>query len=373
MKIALIGGHLSPALSVLEALPKEAGVIFIGRKYTFEGDKALSLEYRTINELKIPFFELNAARLQRKLTKYTLSSFLKFPFGLVQAFSILIKNRPDVVVGFGGYVSVPVIFAASVLKIPVVIHEQTMRAGLANKMVAKFAKKICISWDSSRKYFPKDKVILTGNPIRNFLISNSKFSIFDNKLPVIYITGGSSGSHFINSLIETIIVDLLKFYNVIHQTGASLEFNDFDCLNKIRYGLPERVRQNYVLKKFINPSQIGDILNLASIVISRSGINTVTELMYFEKPAILIPLPFAQNDEQTENAKFLERAGLGIVLKQVETDGNRLLKTINLMTGKIESYKISKKESVNLSTKNAAQNIVTVINYVYKSKTEKKS
>jgi len=373
MKIVLIGGHLSPALSVLQALPKDTQVLFVGRKYALEGDKALSLEYKTITALNIPFEELNTGRLQRKLTKFTLSSLIKLPFGMIKAFLILNKAKPDVVVGFGGYVSIPVIFCAAILKIPVVIHEQTMGAGLANKMVSKFAEKICISWDSSRIYFSQDKVVLTGNPMRNFLISNSKFSIFGNNFPTIYITGGSSGSHFINVLIEGIIKDLLKKYNVIHQTGAAQEYHDFEHLEKLKNSFSKKICGNYILKKFIDPSQVGDLLSLSSLVISRSGINTVTELIYFEKPAILIPLPFAQNNEQLSNAKFLEKIGLGIVLQQSQLSQEKLLQTINQVFGKIDSFKINKKECGNLPPKNAAGNIVSVINYVYKTKTAKKS
>jgi len=371
MKIILIGGHLSPALSVLQALPKDTQVLFIGRKYALEGDKALSLEYKTVTELNIPFQEINAGRLQRKFTKFTLPSLLKFPLGIIQAFSILIKTKPDVVVGFGGYASVPVIFSAYILKIPAIVHEQTMGAGLANRIAYRFAKKICISWDSSRKYFPEDKIVLTGNPIRNFLISNSKFSIFNNNLPVVYVTGGSSGSHLINLLIEGIIAELLKKYNVIHQTGDAKEFHDFDRLSQLKKSLPESLRHNYLLKKFIDPSEIGDLLNSSSLIISRSGINTVTELLYFEKPAILIPLPFAQNDEQTCNAKFLERIGLGVVLRQEDANQEKLLETVNQMVGKIDNYRINKKIQGSLPARAAAQSIVSVINYVYKAKTEK--
>jgi UDP-N-acetylglucosamine--N-acetylmuramyl-(pentapeptide) pyrophosphoryl-undecaprenol N-acetylglucosamine transferase len=246
-----------------------------------------------------------------------------------------------------------------------------MGAGLANRMVSRFAKKICISWDSSRKYFPEDKIVLTGNPIRNFLISNSKFSIFNNNLPVVYVTGGSSGSHFINLLIEGIIMELLKKYNVIHQTGDAKEFHDFDRLNQLKESLPERLRHNYLLKKFIDPSEIGDLLSSSSLIVSRSGINTVTELIYFEKPAILIPLPFAQNDEQTCNAKFLERIGLGVVLRQEDANQEKLLETVNQMVGKIDNYRINKKIQGSLPARAAAQSIVSVINYVYKAKTEK--
>jgi len=367
MKIILIGGHLAPALSVLEALPKDTKVLFVGRKYAMEGDNALSLEYKTITSLKIPFVGLNTGRLQRKLTKYTLLSLLKIPFGVIKSFLILIRFRPDVVVGFGGYVSIPVIFCASLLRIPVVIHEQTLGAGLANKLVSQFAKKICISWDSSREYFPKDKIVMTGNPIRKFPIFHTKFSLFKNKLPTIYITGGSLGSHTINILIEGIINELLEKYNIIHQAGDTYEYRDFERLEELRMSLPEDLRDNYILKKFIDPTQIGDLLNLSSLVISRSGVNTVTELIYFEKPSLLIPLPFAQDNEQLKNAEFLEKIGLGIVLHQSKINQKKLLQAIEQMLRNRKKYKINKKEFKGLSGKNAAQNIISVINHAYKS------
>jgi UDP-N-acetylglucosamine--N-acetylmuramyl-(pentapeptide) pyrophosphoryl-undecaprenol N-acetylglucosamine transferase len=371
MKIVLIGGHLAPALSVLEALPKDVKVLFIGRKYALEGDNSLSLEYKTITSLKIPFVGLNTGRLQRKVTKHTIFSLLKLPSGIIKSFLILIGFRPDVVVGFGGYVSIPVAFCAYLLGIPVVIHEQTTEVGLANKMVAGFAKKICISWDSSRNYFPKNKVVLTGNPLRKFSIFNSKFSLFNNKLPTIYVTGGSSGSHAVNILIEEVIEKLLDSYNIIHQVGDAQEYHDFNRLTKLKQGLPEKVRDNYILQKLIDPSQIGDLINLSSLVISRSGINTVTELIHFEKPALLIPLPFSQNNEQLKNAKFLEKIGLAVVREQSELNGKKLLRTVAQMFRNINKFKIDEKEKVNLHGKNAAQNIIAVIKNVYESKTAK--
>jgi len=371
MKIAIIGGHLAPALSVLEALPKHTKILFIGRKYALEGDYALSLEYKIILDLNIPFVVLNTGRWQREFTKFTLLSLLKLPLGVIKSFSTLIGFKPDIVMGFGGYVSIPVIFCAYLLRIPVIIHEQTMGAGVANRIVARFAKKICISWESSRKYFPKEKVVLTGNPMRNFSVLDFKFSIFNNKLPTIFVTGGSSGSHFLNVLIEEIIRDLLAEYNVIHQTGDTYEYRDFDRLELLKKSLPEKVRDNYILEKFIDPSEIGDILNLSSLVISRSGVNTITELMYFEKPAILIPLPFSQDNEQRQNAEYLEKIGLGIVLHQSKLDSKKLLQTINLMLCDIDSYRINKNELENLPVKNGAQNIISVINYIYESKAPK--
>ena len=375
MKIIIIGGHLAPALSVLEALPKNTQVLFVGRKYALEGDNALSLEYNTITSLNIPFVGLNTGRLQRKITRFTLFSLLKLPFGIIKSFLILIDFKPDVVVGFGGYVSIPVTFCAFVLRIPVVIHEQTMEAGLTNRLVSRFAKKICISWDSSRKYFPKEKVILTGNPMRKFPIMNppagKQYSIFNNNLPIIYVTGGSSGSHFINTLVEGIIEELLRKYNIIHQAGDAHEYCDFDRLKKLKESLSKKLRDNYILQKFIEPSQVGDILKLSSLIISRSGMNIITELIHFEKPAILFPIPFSQNNEQLKNAKFLEGIGLGIVLRQAKANDRQLLQTINLIFRNINNYKINRKKLGTLPGKNAAQNIISVINYAYKSKTAK--
>lgn len=374
MKVILIGGHLSPALSVLESLPKEDKVLFVGRKYAFEGDSSLSLEYETVTSLNVPFVGLNTGRLQRKFTTHTISSLLKLPFGLLKSFVTLVKFRPDVVVGFGGYVSFPVVLSAYLLRIPIVIHEQTLEAGFANKILSRFASKVCISWNSSRRYFRKEKIVFTGNPIRESKDSSTgsgsklKINKERNNLPLIYITGGSSGSHFINVLLEGCIKELLEKYNIIHQTGDAQEFRDFDRLEKLKNNLPPELSRRYILKKFINPSEVSDLLHEASLVISRSGMNTITELIYFEKPSLLIPLPYSQNNEQLKNAKFLERLGLGKVLLQNELDSKKLFQAISLMFNNINNYKIDIAERKKLPRKSAAQSIIEVIRYVGQDK-----
>lgn len=366
MKIVLIGGHLSPALCVIEALPK-ASILFIGRKYALEGDKTLSLEYKTITGLNIPFVSLNTGRLQRKFTRHTIPSFFKLPFATFRSFLTLIKFKPDIVVSFGGYVSVPVVLCAYLLRIPIVIHEQTLETGFANRLLGRLATKICISWQTSQKYFPKDKTVLTGNPIRQ--MADGKWQMAnEEKLPVIYITGGSSGSHSINLLVEEIIKELLEKYIVIHQTGDAKQYKDFDRLNTLKNGLSKDQKARYVLQKFIEPKMVGSVLAKADLVVGRSGVNIVTELLYFEKPALLIPLPFSQNNEQLKNAKFLENIGLGKVFQQGELDSKKLFQAIDLAFRNISSYKINKNEFKNLPYRNAAQNIVSVVNYVAKSK-----
>ena len=365
MKILIIGGHLSPALSVIDSVPKDWEVLFVGRKYVFEGEKSLSLEYKTINDLKIPFEEISTGRLQRKFTKNTIPSLLKLPFGFFKALGILKKFQPDIVLGFGGYLQIPIVFASLFRRIPVILHEQTLESGFSNKICSHFAKKICISWESSIKFFPKEKTVLTGNPIGKEIIDksqikNHKLKITNSK-PLIYITGGSSGSHFLNSLIENLIPNILVNFSVIHQTGDSLEYDDFNRLKRLRETLPKGLKENYSIHKFINPSEVGSVLRQAEFVVSRSGINTVTELIFTKKPAILIPLPFSQNNEQLKNARFLERLGLAFVILQKEATSELLFSKIKSMHENINRYSKNSQNLKDVVRKDAASKIVVVL------------
>lgn len=364
MKVVLVGGHLSPALAVLQELEKK-DVYYIGRKYTFEGDNAVSLEYQEITKLGIPFFTIKTARLQRRFTRYTLTSFLKLPVGFYQAFRILNKIKPDVILSFGGYLSVPVGLAAAFLKIPLVIHEQTLEIGFANKILSPLAKKICISWQSSKGYFPKSKTILTGNPIKidTLKIINDKKT--SNNPPLIYITGGSAGSHAINELLGNSLEKLLEKYAIFHQTGDSRIYNDFEKLTLIKNNLKKKDFKSYTLTKFLTPKESSEMLSKADLAVGRSGINTVTELIYLQKPALLIPLSFSQKNEQAKNAQFMKNLGLAEVIEQNLLTPNLFVSTIFLMLKNIDKYKLRKK----VMFQNAAENIVNVLKDVCAKKT----
>lgn len=360
MKILITGGHLTPALALIEAMPKNTQFIFAGRKHALEGDGALSLEYQTVSKLSIPFIEVSAGRLQRKFSGQTFSSLLKIPKGFFQAISILKKHKPDVVVGFGGYVSVPFGIAASFLAIPLVIHEQAVSPGLANKILSPFASRICISWEETRPFFPRAKTILTGLPIRKF--SNQQLaSSFQTKtkLPLIYITGGSQGSHFINSLIEQSLGELTKTFNILHQTGDAKEYGDFARLAKMRETLPREIRERYRVEKFIEPNLAGSVLSKVDLVISRSGINTIGELILFKKPALLIPLPILS--EQKNNALFFKGLGFGEVLFQKDADPNLFVRTIRAMFDSLATYRESLEKSRGLVRESAAHILSGVI------------
>jgi UDP-N-acetylglucosamine--N-acetylmuramyl-(pentapeptide) pyrophosphoryl-undecaprenol N-acetylglucosamine transferase len=363
MKIVVIGGHLSPALAVIEQLKNE-DVYYFGRKHTFEGDKAISLEHQEITKLGIPFYAINTARLQRKFTRHTLPSLIKFPLGFSQSVKILRQIKPDVVLGFGGYVSLPVVLAAFFLKIPIVIHEQTLEAGVANKIEAKFARKVCLAWQSSEQYFPKQKIVITGNPLRSVVLNAKPFKE-ETGLPKIYITGGSSGSHAINVLVEKSLQELLEQFIVVHQVGDARKHADFERLQAAASRLDSKFSKNYHPQKFFSTEEVANNLSKANLVVGRAGLNTVTELIYFKTPAFLIPLPFSQRKEQLKNALFLKELGLGEIGLQNELTPEIFMQKILFMFENLAKYHLEQ----NVLIPNAAEKIVKILKDVSTTKT----
>lgn len=360
MKIILTGGHFSPAYSIIQKLT-DSEIVVIGRKYAFEGDRNTTFEYSLCQSRGIKFIELSTGRLQRKLTSSTIPSILKFPKGVYSAINILRTERPDVVVTFGGYVALPVAMAAKVLGIPVVLHEQTQQAGLSAKIIAKFAEVTCISFESSKKYFKNQNVVLTGNPIREEFFKNMENATFSAHVPFIYVTGGSTGSHAINEAVGKILPTLLEKYTVIHQTGNSVEFNDYETLTKLKNSLPQELSKKYLLSQFFSVEEVSYLMQNAELVISRSGINTVLELMAVRAVGLLIPLPIGQKNEQLTNAHYYKDEGFGEVLLQKDITPERLKDLIHAIIENRQKY--AQKGGVHHKAviENAAQNIIEQI------------
>lgn len=374
MKILITGGHLTPALAVIEQLPNDVHVLYVGRKYALEGDKAFSLEYQTILNMHIPFAELTTGRLQRKLTIHTIPSLLKLPVGLAQAIKIVHSYKPDVILSFGGYVSVPIAFAAKLLRIPIIIHEQTLEAGLANRIVAPLASKICISWQTSAKFFPKNKTILTGNPavatILNTIRPTKKHA---TTLPKVVIVGGSLGSHAINLLVEGSMDKLTQEFHVLHQTGDAKQFGDYDRLIAKKQMLEKKLQDRYLPIKFIDPKDIISAFQQADLVVTRAGINTITTLLLLNKPAFVIPLPISQNNEQRKNALFLKEHGLGEVVSQDSLTPEKFFNYIHAMIKNRDKYINTKEISELLIHKESAQKIIDIVSYEQKQASQKKT
>lgn len=363
MKIIITGGHFSPAYSVLQKLRADNEILVMGRRYAFEGEKNETFEYKICKKINVPFLEINAGRLQRVLTKHTIPSLLRFPKGVYQALRILQKEKPDIVVTFGGYIGLSVAIAAYFTKIPVILHEQTQKAGLSSRLIARFASVVCISFDTSRPLFKGKNVVLTGNPIREEILTFKESIFLSKDRPVIYITGGSTGSHAINTRIKEILPELLRNYKVFHQTGNSLEYNDYETLLAFKDSISKELSENYVLQQFFTPNEVASLLHNASLIISRAGINTVSELLAIGAVSLLIPLPHGQSNEQLDNALLFKSTGLGEYLEQKKMTAKALLETVNDMMRKKEKYKSNKQKAFGLVHLNA---VSLIIEQIYK-------
>lgn len=364
MRIVIIGGHFSPALSLIEQLAGNE-IFVIGRKYTFEGDKTESYEYKVCAGRHITFIELRTGRLQRRFSTHTVPSLLKTSYGYIQALLILRKIKPDIVVGFGGYVSLPVCFAARHLRIPILIHEQTQGAGLANRIIGRFATKVALSFEASRKYFSPKKIVMTGNPIRSEVFEIKEKIKIDTTKPLLYVTGGSGGSHAINLLIGALLDKLLMHYSIIHQTGDS-SFNDYERLAEQKNRLPDMLKDRYVVQRFISLEEIGWVMKHANLIISRSGINTVSELLTLHKKSILIPLPHGQKNEQMANAQLAKNEGIAEILEQSEATPDKLLSLITYMMEHADNY--ARPNHSYEHFQKAGKNLLTVLQSIHAKK-----
>lgn len=363
MKILLTGAHFTPAVAVIEELKKyrDIKIVYVGRKTTLEGDSTKSQESIILPTLGVKFISIISGRLQRTFTLYTLPSLLKIPIGFIQAPFIILKEKPDVVLSFGGYVAVPIVIMGWLFSIPIIVHEQTLVSGLANKISRLFADKIALTFDEKIK--SNKKTILTGNPIRKEILDNNfkyvrqivssqylevlKFSR-KNRLPVILITGGNQGSHILNLVVEECLDDLLKMTCIIHTTGDN-KFHDFERLEK-------KQLSNYLVRKWIG-EEWGFVLSKVDLVVSRAGINTLLELAYLGKPALVIPLPYLYQDEQNRNANFFANLGLVKILQQNKLTAKNLLENIKLMLGDLNSLKNKAKKSKDIIIPDAAKRL----------------
>ena len=380
-KIAIIGGHLTPALAVLMELREQGyeNIIWIGTKYAQTRNKNVSLEFQVVKKTNTPFITLRAGKLWRKYTVKTiipaLQNLILIPFGFLKSLFILVKYRPTVVVSFGGHLALPMVIMAKMIRIKSITHEQTVVLGLTNKIISKFTNTVCVSWENSIKFFPEEKTVYTGLPIREELYPKAhKLKYFKNDLPVILVMGGNQGSNTINWRLIKILPELLKSTNIIHLTGNSTLTNDYRKAVEMKSLLSQDVVSRYIVKENAYFEEYANYLNSADIVLSRSGANAVSELLLLGKLCILIPIPWSSNDEQLKNARMLEETGLALVLEQYDEmppieiyNGiNKVLdafaKNEDLLGNKLSIAKEKAKDYIKLdATKNIVEEIIKLL------------
>jgi UDP-N-acetylglucosamine--N-acetylmuramyl-(pentapeptide) pyrophosphoryl-undecaprenol N-acetylglucosamine transferase len=342
MKLLISGGHLTPALAFIDYLKQnnhEVEVVFAGRLYTQDKEKQPSREREEVERRNVKFIPFRAAKFASANPADIIFQGALFIHSLVVSLGLLVKHRPQAFLSFGGYMAVPLAITSWLLRIPVITHEQTRSAGVANKFIAHFAQAVAISHLSSKKWFAGTKTRVTGNLIRPILLRETPAQPewIDNQdsLPILYITGGSQGSEVINTTVSHILRQLTKDWLVIHQVGSPKNNRSYEReLSQVAKELTKRSRARYYPKAWITEQELAWIYHNTQAVISRAGANTVEEITYFKLPSILIPLPFSHNDEQLANARSLSDKSLALLLPQKDLSPDSLLQTLDLLLKK---------------------------------------
>ncbi len=348
------GGHIFPAIAIANELKKIDSTIellFVGAKGKMEMEKVPKAGY--------PIEGLWISGFQRKLSFQNLI----FPFKLIssiwKASRILRSFKPDVVIGVGGYASGPTLEMASRMGIPTLIQEQNSYAGITNRLLAKKVNTICVGYDGMEKTFPKDKIVLVGNPIRQDIASMSVSKEeavahfgFDINRPIIVIIGGSLGARTFNQAMRD-NTDFLKENNsvqVLWQMGKLYEEEYANCETA---NLP-----NVKATTFIDRMDLA--YTMADVVIGRAGALTISELCLVGKPTILIPSPNVSEDHQTYNAKALVEKEAAILVKDADAKGKMLPTALELLADKKRQLALASNIK-QLAKPNATANIVKEI------------
>ncbi len=352
------GGHIFPAISIAQAVKAadpDAEILFVGAEGRMEMEKVPAAGFKIVG--------LPVVGIQRKLTLKNLS----VPFKFIKSFRIarrIIKDfKPDVVVGVGGYASGPTLYAASRMGVPTLIQEQNSYAGVTNKLLARRAKKICVAYSGMEKFFPKDKIQLTGNPVRADLSKDKidslrkeaqEFFSLDPSKPTILVLGGSLGARTINASIAANI-DKLAQGNVqmLWQTGKGYIVDAQRVLTS--FSTPNVKAFDFIYRMDL-------AFAAADLVVSRAGAGTISELCLVGKPCILVPSPNVAEDHQTKNAMALVAHDAAIMVADAEAVEKLVTVSMNLVRNSERLHTLAS-NVLALALTNSAE---TIANEVFK-------
>lgn len=317
-------GHVTPNMAIIPSL-REKGydIHYIG---SYEG-----IEKKLIEEMEISYHGIATGKLRRYFDLKNFSDPFRVIKGFSQAKSLMKELKPDVVFSKGGFVSVPVVLAASSKKIPCIIHESDMTPGLANKIAIPKADKVCCNFPETVEKLPEGKAVVTGTPIRRELFDGNaanamSFCQFKEVRPTLLIIGGSSGSVRVNEAIWSCLDEILKTYNVIHLCGKG----------NLNNSLTDK--KNYVQFEYIK-QELANLLALADVVVSRAGANAICELLALKKPSVLIPLSLeASRGDQILNARSFDNSGYAKLLMEEDVNDTSLLEAINYVYNNRDTY-----------------------------------
>ena len=348
------GGHIYPALAIIHKIEeKEPGseILYIGTADRMEKDIIPKLGYR--------FIGLEMKGLNRKNIFSNIKVFSMYSKAIREAKKIILEFQPDIVIGAGGYITAPVLYAAHKCNIPILIHEQNSIPGISNKFISKFADKICVSLPKSVNLFPKEKVVYTGNPRSEEIISVPKVSktslgFIENKKLVVFVMGSLGSTTMTEKLKETISSFQNKNYQVLIITGKAY-FDDYADVN-----VPDNVKIIPFMDNLIQ------LLKDSDLIVSRAGASTIAEITAIGLPAILIPSPYVTNNHQYKNALELEEANACKIIEEKDFSKDTIIDEIDKIFDNKEFYLEMVKNSKSLGIMDSASRIYDEIEKIIK-------
>jgi len=339
------GGHIYPALAIINKIKekeKDSEILYIGTANRMEKD--------IVPKFGINFVGIDMMGLNRKNIFANVTVLKKFRLAIKEARKIIKDFKPEIVIGAGGYITAPVLYAAHLEKVPTLIHEQNSIPGISNKFIGNFADRICVSLPNSLNLFPKKKVVYTGNPRSEEIISvpkknKSSLGFIQNKKLVVVVMG-SLGSTTMTLKIKELIPEFKnKNYQVLVITGNKY----FDDYKEIE--LSDNVKIVPFMEDLIN------LLKDSDLIVSRAGASTIAEITAIGLPAILVPSPYVTNNHQYKNAKELEDRGACIIVSEEEFSKDRIISEIDKLFDNKEMYDLMASKCQELGIKDSASRI----------------
>lgn len=342
------GGHLFPAVATAEQLLQstpDSSVLFVGTRRRLDRD--------TLERCGFSVTAIHSYGLKGKRPLELIKALLTLPVSLLESGYQILKFKPDVVMGVGGYVTGPVVGAAWLLRRPTIIHEQNSVPGLANRKLGKLVKTVCLSLPQSETFFPASKTVLTGNPVRKSIIEINRANAVTEAKPTLAVLGGSQGAHAVNQLVVEAVrlnIDRFSTMRIIHQTGS-----DDEAMVREAY---EALGIDYLVSAFF--ADMAEVYRQADILVSRAGATTLAEIGVVGKPAILIPYPYAADNHQAKNGTWYTDSGAAVMFDQADIDGRRLGEEILAIIGDKQRYKEMARSMRKLGITDAAKRIVEI-------------
>lgn len=344
------GGHIFPAIAIANAIKLKypnSEILFVGAEGKMEMEKVPAAGYKIVG--------LPIMGIQRKLTLQNLKVPFKLLYSLIKARKIIKEFKPNVVVGVGGYASGPLLKIATSMGVPALLQEQNSYPGVTNKILAKKVQKICVAYNGMEQFFPKEKIVFTGNPVRQDIVDlgNKRakgldtFGLSADK-KVVLVIGGSLGARTINESIDAGL-DLISENNIqlLWQTGKGFA-------DKAAESVAKYINKGIVTMPFITTMDLA--YAVADVVVSRAGALSVSELCLTHKPSILVPSPNVAEDHQTKNAMALVNQNAAILVKDVDAKNELIPELIRLVNHSATQEQL-KQNIKSLAKPNAASQI----------------